>query len=62
MITVTQNSVEEKAINYQLRMNKYLAKRQYTLAYKAFLRMNIAREREGIELLTMPNLQARFEN
>lgn len=62
MITVTINSVDEKAINYQKRMNTYLAKRQYTLAYKAFLRMNIAREKEGMEFLTMPNLQKRFES
>lgn len=54
--------MKEPAIAYQKRMNTYLVKRNYRLAYKAFLNMNEARKEEGIEPLTMPNLQARFEN
>lgn len=46
---------------YQKTMNTYLIKRNYRLAYKAFLNMNRLRLQEGLEFLTMPNLQARFE-
>lgn len=49
-----------KAIDLQKRMNMYLVKKQYRLAYKAFLKMNELRLIEGLEFLTMPNLQARF--
>jgi hypothetical protein len=31
------------------------------IAYKAFLKMNELRLQEGLEFLTMPNLQSRFE-
>lgn len=50
-----------KAIDLQKRMNMYLVKRNYRLAYKSFLKMTELREVEGLPVLTMPNLQARFE-
>ena len=50
-----------KAINLQRRMNMYLSKRNFRLAYKAFLKMNELRLQEGLEILTMPSLQSRFE-
>lgn len=51
-----------KALYLQKRMNMYLAKKQFRLAYKSFLKMNELRALEGAEFFTMPNLQARFEN
>lgn len=50
-----------KAIDLQKRMNMYLVKRNYRLAYKSFLKMTELRTLEGLPVLTMPNLQARFE-
>ncbi|HJS00518.1 MAG TPA: hypothetical protein VJ780_06255 [Flavobacterium sp.] len=50
-----------KAIDLQRRMNMYLVKKNYRLAYKAFLTMTELRKNEGLDILTMPNLQARFE-
>lgn len=50
-----------KALDLQKRMNMYLVKRNFRLAYKAFLTMNELRIQEGLEFLTMPNLQSRFE-
>jgi hypothetical protein len=47
--------------DFQKRMNMYLVKRNFRLAYKAFLSMNELRLQEGLEFFTMPNLQARFE-
>ena len=49
------------ALDLQKRMNMYLVKRNYRLAYKSFLKMNELRVQEGLEFLTMPNLQSRFE-
>jgi hypothetical protein len=51
----------ESAISYQKRMNSYLRAKKFRLAYKSFLKMNQARINEGLEFLSMPNLQARFE-
>jgi len=42
-------------------MNAYLAKKQFRLAYASFVKMNEARLIEGLQALTMPNLQARFQ-
>jgi len=50
-----------KALDLQRRMNMYLVKRNFRLAYKAFLTMTELRKNEGLEVLTMPKLQARFE-
>ena len=50
-----------RALDLQKRMNVYLAKKQFRLAYKAFLTMTELRALEGLEVLTMPNLQARFK-
>lgn len=47
--------------DFQKTMNTYLVKKQYRLAYAAFLKMNKARLEEGLDFLTMPNLQSRFE-
>lgn len=47
--------------DFQKTMNAYLVKRQFRLAYASFLKMNEARINEGLEFLTMPNLQLRFE-
>lgn len=47
--------------DFQKTMNTYLIKKMYRLAYKAFLNMNKLRIQEGLDFLTMPNLQARFE-
>ena len=47
--------------DYQKTMNQYLIKRNFRLAYKSFLKMNEMRINEGLDFLTMPNLQARFE-
>jgi hypothetical protein len=57
----TQIKIEESAISYQKRMNTYLKGKKFRLAYQSFVKMNIAREIEGLPFLTMPNLQARFE-
>lgn len=43
------------------RMNMYLAKKQFRLAYKAFLLKNEIRKESGLEFFTMPNLQSKFE-
>ena len=57
-----QNEIIMKtSTNYQKRMNQYLIRKQYRLAYKSFLKMNEARLNEGLDFLTMPNLQSRFE-
>jgi len=50
-----------KALDLQKRMNMYLVKRNFRLAYKAFLTMTELRKNEGLEVLTMPSLQARFK-
>lgn len=50
-----------KALDLQKRMNMYLVKRNYRLAYKAFSLMTELRVTEGLPVLTMPNLQSRFE-
>lgn len=50
-----------KALDLQKRMNMYLVKKNYRLAYKSFLKMNELRLSEGLPFLTMPNLQAKFE-
>jgi len=47
--------------DFQKTMNTYLAKKQFRLAYASFLKMNKARLEEGLEFLSMPNLQSRFE-
>jgi hypothetical protein len=49
------------AIDFQRRMNMYLVKKNYRLAYEAFLKMNELRLQEGEPFFTMPNLQSRFE-
>ena len=51
----------ESSISYQKRMNTYLVKINFRLAYQSFLKMNTQRAIEGLEFLSMPNLQARFE-
>lgn len=56
-----QIKIMKTSKDYQKTMNTYLIKRNYRLAYKAFLNMNRLRIEEGLEFLTMPNLQARFE-
>ena len=50
------------SLDIQKTMNNYLARRQFRLAYKSFLKMNELRLEEGLDFLTMPNLQSRFEN
>jgi hypothetical protein len=50
-----------KAIDLQKKMNMYLAKKNYRLAYKSFLKMNELRLSEGLTFLSMPNLQSKFE-
>ena len=50
-----------KALDLQKRMNMYLAKKNFRLAYKAFLKMTELRALEGLPVLTMPKLQSRFE-
>lgn len=51
-----------KALDLQNQMNKALANRSFKKAYKLFTEMNVARLQEGLDYLTMPNLQARFGN
>jgi len=46
---------------YQKRMNMYLTVRNFRLAYKSFVKMNELRLQEGLNFLTLPNLQSRFE-
>ena len=50
-----------KAIEVQKVMNKALANGSYKIAYNCFLKMTELRATEGLPILTMPNLQARFE-
>lgn len=50
-----------KAIDYQKRMNMYLIKRNYRLAYISFLKMNELRAIEGLSILTVKSLQSRYE-
>lgn len=50
-----------KSLDLQKRMNMYLSKKQFKLAYSSFLKMNELRVKEGLDILTMPNLQSRFE-
>jgi hypothetical protein len=50
-----------KAIEVQEVMNKALANGSYRKAYNCFLKMTELRAAEGLPILTMPNLQARFE-
>jgi len=50
-----------KSIDLQKRMNMYLVKRNFRLAYKSFLTMNELRKNEGLETLKMHNLQNRFQ-
>lgn len=54
-------NIMKNAKDYQKTMNTYLIKKQFRLAYKSFLKMNELRLSEGLEFLTLPNLQARFE-
>lgn len=49
------------AIEVQKVMNKALANGSYKKAYNCFLKMTELRATEGLPILTMPNLQARFE-
>lgn len=51
----------ETSISYQKRMNSYLRAKKFRLAYQSFLKMNQARVIEGLEFLSLPSLQARFE-
>jgi len=51
----------ETSRTFQTRMNMYLIKRNSRLAYNSFLKMNELRVKEGLDFLTMPNLQAKFE-
>lgn len=50
-----------KAIELQKAMNKALANGSYKKAYSFFLKMTELRAKEGLPVLTMRNLQARFE-
>ena len=50
-----------KAIEVQKVMNKALANGSYKKAYNCFLKMTELRATEWLPILTMPNLQARFE-
>ena len=50
-----------KAIEVQKVMNKALANGSYKKAYNCFLKMTELRATEGLPILKMPNLQARFE-
>ena len=45
----------------QKQMNSALANKSYKKAYSLFVYMNELRKDEGLEFLTMPNLQSRFE-
>lgn len=60
-ICLTNKKEMKNSANYQKTMNQYLAKKMFRLAYKSFLMMNKCRIQEGLEFLSMPNLQARFE-
>jgi hypothetical protein len=42
-------------------MNSYLTAKKFRLAYKSFVKMNTQREIEGLEFISMPNLQSKFE-
>ncbi len=44
----------------QNQMNAALANGSYKKAYKLFIIMNELRKEEGLEVLTMPNLEKRF--
>ena len=50
-----------KSLKVQKEMNRALVNRSYKKAYKCFLKMTELRANEGLPVLTMPNLQARFE-
>jgi len=49
------------AIIAQKTMNNAYANDSYKKAYKYFLIMTELRAKEGLPILTMPNLQKRFE-
>lgn len=51
----------ETSITLQKRMNMYLTNKNFRLAYKSFLKMNELRLQEGLEFLTMPSLQSKFQ-
>jgi|688.fasta_scaffold893114_2 hypothetical protein len=48
------------AFEVQKTMNKALANGSYKKAYKCFLKMTELRAEEGLPILTMPNLQKKF--
>jgi hypothetical protein len=48
------------AFEVQKTMNKALANGSYKKAYKCFLKMTELRAKEGLPILTMPNLQNKF--
>ena len=50
-----------KSLEIQKMMNKALANGSYKKAYKLFLIVTDLRAIEGKEVLTMPNLEARFK-
>lgn len=49
------------ALYIQNQMNQALAKGNYKRAYKLYIFMNELREEEGLEKLTLPNLENRFK-
>lgn len=48
------------ALYIQNQMNQALAKGNHKRAYKLYIFMNELREEEGLEKLTLPNLEKRF--
>ena len=53
--------INSNALLVQKQMNAALANKSYKKAYSLFVYMNELRLEEGLEFLTMPNLQSRFE-
>ena len=49
-----------KSLEVQKEMNQALVNKSYKKAFKLFNEMNKLRVSEGLEFLTMPNLQKRF--
>lgn len=49
-----------KAITIQKQMNSALVSKNYNKAFRLFNEMNVLRAAEGLEFLTMPNLEKRF--
>ena len=48
------------ALYIHKQMNAALANRSFKKAYKLFIQLNELREKEGLERLTLPNLEKRF--